>query len=63
MGAHPLTENYGFGVRLLEQLGEQRHEFIDLGAVIGLVIEQIGAVAGHSHVHQTTGQAALVGIR
>ena len=62
MGAHPLTEDDGFGLWPLEDFGEQRHEFINLATMIGLVIEQVGTVAGHSHVHQTAGQAALVGI-
>ena len=35
---------------------------VGLGAVVGAVIEQVGAVAGHAHVLQGDHQPALVGL-
>ena len=34
------------------------HQFVDLVAVVGFLVEQIGAVAGHAHVLQRAGAAA-----
>ena len=49
--------------RVFEQLVEQRHQLVDLVAVVGLVVEQVGAVAGHAHVLQGDLQPPLVGVR
>ena len=62
MGAHPLAENHRLSLGALEQFAEQRGQFVHLGAVVSLVIEQIGAVAGHAHVLQRAGEHALVGL-
>ena len=48
----PLAEDDHLGVGSLEQLVEQRRQLVGLDAVVGLVVEQVGAVAGHAHVLQ-----------
>ena len=63
MRAQPLAEHHGFGAGVFQQFVKQRHQFIDLVTVVGLVIEQKGAVARHAHVLQRAVQAALVGVR
>ena len=60
VGARPLAEHHGLGIRLLEQVVEQCRQFVRLDAVIGFLVEQIGAVARHAHVLQGAGQSALV---
>jgi hypothetical protein len=44
------------------QLVEQRHQLVGLDAVVGFLVEQPGAVAGHAHVLQRALQAPLVGV-
>ncbi len=63
VGGHPLTEDDRLRLGPLENFIQQRDEFIDFGAMIGLAIKQVGTITGHSHVHQATGQSSLVGIR
>jgi hypothetical protein len=60
--ADPLTEDQGLGERLLQPLAEDAHQLVRLRAVIGLVIHEPGAVAGHAHTLQRAGEHALVGI-
>ncbi len=47
-------------------LGEEsiqpRSQLVGLHAVVGFVVEQKGAVAGHAHVLQRACQAALIGV-
>ena len=58
--ARPLAENHRFRVWLNEQPLEQLRQFIRLDTVVGLLVEQVGAVARHAHVLQGAGEAALV---
>ena len=60
--AYPLTEHHNLGVRSLKCLFEQRHQFVRLGAIVRLAIQQKAAVAGHPHVLQRTGERALIGV-
>ena len=63
MSPAPLAEHDRFAVGLLEDFVEDGHEFLGLVAVVGFPVQEIGAVAGHAHVLQGAGQAALVGVR
>ena len=56
----PLAEHDDLRARLLEQFVQQRHQLVSFDAEIRLVIQQIGAVATHSHVLQGDHQPALV---
>ena len=58
----PLAEDDDLGSRLLEHLVEQRCQFVRLHAEVGRLIEQVRAVAAHSHVLQRDHQPALVGL-
>ena len=62
MRAQPLAENHGLRARVLKQFFQHRHQFIHLVAVVGLMIQQPGAVARHAHVLQRALQALLVAV-
>src|SRR5262245_7317127 len=63
VGPGPLRKDHGLGLRRHKQLLEQRGQFVSLDAVVGLLIQQIGAVAGHAHVLKGAGQASLILVR
>jgi hypothetical protein len=56
----PLAEHDDLRARLLEQFVQQRHQLVCFDAEIRLVIQQICAIAAHSHVLQGDHQPALV---
>src|SRR5438105_4541959 len=60
VGADPLAEYHHFCIRRLEQLFQQNRELIGLAAVVGLLVEKPGVVAGHAHVLQRAGEPALL---
>ena len=55
---HPLAEHDDLRARLLEQLVEQRRQFVGFDAKVRLVVQQVRAVAAHPHVLQGDHQAA-----
>lgn len=60
--SQPLAENHHLGLRLFQHLIQERRQLIRLDAEIGLVIEQISAVATHSHVLEANHQSPLIGL-
>ena len=63
MGPRPLRKHHRLGVGLGEQVLEQRRQFVGLDPMIGLMVQQIGAVARHAHVLQRAGHSPLVLVR
>ena len=55
------TTALAFG--LGEQIVEQRRQFVGLDAMVGLLVQEIGAVARHAHVLQRASQPPLVLVR
>ena len=55
MGPRPLGKHHRLSLRLSEQVLEQRRQFVSLDAMIGFLVQQKSAVAGHTHVLQRTG--------
>ncbi len=62
VGAQPLTEDHHLGRRVVKPLVQQGQQFVGLVPVVGFVVEQEGAVAGHAHVLERALQPALVDV-
>jgi hypothetical protein len=56
----PLAEDDDLGLRVVEDVVEQRGQFVGLVAMVCFVVEQEGAVARHAHVLQGAAHAQLV---
>ena len=63
MGPRPLRKHHRLGLRIGEQIVEQCRQFVGLDAMIGFLVEQIGAVARHPHVLQRDHQPPLILVR
>ena len=63
VGSSPLREHHRLGLGVGEQVVEQRRQFVSLDAMVGFLVQQIGAVARHAHVLQGTGQPPLIDLR
>jgi hypothetical protein len=63
VGPRPLRKHHRLGLGLGEQIVEQRRQFVGLDAMVGFLVQQIGAVARHAHVLQRTGQPPLILVR
>ena len=60
MGPRPLRKHHRLGLGIGEQLVEQCRQFVGLDAVVGFLVQQIGAVARHPHVLQGNHQPPLI---
>ena len=60
MGPRPLRKHHRLGLGIGEQIIEQCRQFVGLDAVVGFLVQQIGAVARHPHVLQGNHQPPLI---
>ena len=61
--SRPLRKHHRFGLRLHKQVVEQRRQLVGLDAVVGFLVQQVGAVARHTHVLQGAHQPPLILVR
>src|SRR6266403_751948 len=63
VASRPLREHHRLGLGLGEQIDKQRRQLVGLDPMVGLLVEQIGAVARHAHVLEGTCQPPLILVR